>query len=114
MSDHYAQTMGGPPPQLERMAAMDPELFERYTAMRELFYSDREGGLDRGAKELLFILLNVVVGNPHGAMNHLEPARAAGVSGEQLRDGLTVALLIGGVACWGLVGAQVWEAWSAG
>jgi len=113
-ADHYADTFGTVPRQIALMQAMDGEVHERYTALRELFYRDREDGLSRATKELLFIALSAAIGNPHGARNHLEPARRAGATTEQIKEVLILVLMVTGANGWGQVGCEVWEAWTEG
>jgi alkylhydroperoxidase/carboxymuconolactone decarboxylase family protein YurZ len=93
------------------MAELDFELFSSYRDFRSFFYRERDGGLDLPTKELLFITINAAISNLDGAMNHVESAREAGVTREQLTEALSLALLLGGAQSWVNVGVKVARTW---
>lgn len=96
------------------MAELDRELFESYRDFRAYFYVERSDGLDLPMKELFFIAINAAIGNLDGALNHVESAREAGVTTAQLKEALSLALLLAGARSWVEVGVPVTEAWLAG
>jgi alkylhydroperoxidase/carboxymuconolactone decarboxylase family protein YurZ len=98
-------------PQHRVMAELDYELFSSYRDFRSFFYKERDQGLDLPTKELLFITINAAICNLDGAMNHVETAREAGVTREQLTEALSLALLLGGAQSWVNVGVKVAQAW---
>jgi len=111
IDQHFVETAGAPPEQIQLMKSMDSELAERYTALRQVFYRSRPDGLDVATKELLFIALSVVLGNMNGVKNHVRPALRAGVTTAQMTEALMAVMLIGGVGAWGATGCNAWEAW---
>jgi alkylhydroperoxidase/carboxymuconolactone decarboxylase family protein YurZ len=114
MSDDAAND--NPPallPQHAIMRDLDLDLFERYRHFRGYFYEERPDGLELPMKELLFIAINAAIGNLGGALNHVESAKAAGVTRSQLAEALSLALLLAGAQSWVNVGSVVSEAWDA-
>lgn len=95
------------------MRDLDPELFDAYRDLRRYFYVERPDGLDLRVKELLFIAINVSIGNLDGALNHVATAKEAGATKAQLAEALSLALLLAGAGAWVNVGQRVAEAWDA-
>jgi alkylhydroperoxidase/carboxymuconolactone decarboxylase family protein YurZ len=95
------------------MFAMDETFADSYTDIRELIYTQREGGLDLAAKELLLVMFDLAVSNPDGGINHLRAARRAGLTQTQLQEALMIAFLVMGVSGWGKVGYKLWDSWCA-
>jgi alkylhydroperoxidase/carboxymuconolactone decarboxylase family protein YurZ len=98
-------------PQHQVMAQLDYELFELYRDFRAFPYVERPDGLPFAIKELLFITINAAIGNLDGAINHVETARDAGVTTDQLKEALSLALLLAGAQSWVNVGVHVTRAW---
>jgi alkylhydroperoxidase/carboxymuconolactone decarboxylase family protein YurZ len=107
---HYEETIGNVPAPIRNMFAMSPEFADAYTDIRELIYTEREEGLSVAMKELILVLLDVVVGQTDGAINHLRAAQRGGLTQTQLMEGLLETFLVFGVSKWGLTGHKVWEA----
>jgi AhpD family alkylhydroperoxidase len=109
----FAATMGAAPQQMKLMRDLDEEFAQRYGALREVVFRDRDGGLDAAVKELLFIALSVAAGNVNGIHNHMGPALRAGVTRSQLAETLMLVMLVDGVGAWGATGVEAWETWLA-
>lgn len=108
---HYLETLGNVPPAISSMFDMSPNLGTAYTRLREDLYEQHEDGLNLETKELIFIILDICVGNVGGACNHLDAARRAGLTSRQLQEALLQTFMVLGVSAWGLTGHEVWRYW---
>jgi alkylhydroperoxidase/carboxymuconolactone decarboxylase family protein YurZ len=61
-------------------------------------------------KELIFAVLDAVVGQAEGAKVHACNAVRGGVTLAQLAEAMTQAIMVGGITAWNLAGAQAMEA----
>jgi len=107
---HYVETMGSVPAAIAAMFDMDEEFAAAYTKIRKLIYDDRENGLPLHIKESYLVLLDISVDNASGALNHLAAAKRAGFNAVQLKELLLCAFLVRGVAAFGKVGHELWNA----
>ena len=111
VEQHYLETLGHVPPTITAMIDMDAGLAQGYTNLRKLYFDGRPDGLPLAIKELLIVMLDLAEGHVPGAVAHLHAAKRAGLTENQLREGLIGAHLILGASGWDKVGRAVWEAW---
>jgi len=106
--EHFGGTIGGVPESAALLRRHAPETFAAYLAQREAVYrAPPEGHLDPAAKELVFIVLDVVAGHVEGAVAHAEAGLRAGLTQGQIMEALSIAILIHGHQCWAKAGAAV-------
>lgn len=106
--EHFGGTIGGVPESVALLRRHAPETFAAYLAQREAVYrAPPEGHLDLAAKELVFIVLDVVAGHVEGALAHAEAGLRAGLTQGQIMEALSIAILIHGHQCWAKAGAAV-------
>ena len=105
----FEATFGRIPENFALMAEHAPGAFAGYALMRDFVMRDRDAGgaLDLKTKELIFALLDVLVGQTRGAKNHAAAAMKLGLTLPELAEGLTQVLMVGGVTTWNLAGAEV-------
>ncbi len=105
---HFGATIGALPESVALLRRHAPETFAAYLAQREAVYrAPPEGHLDLAAKELVFIVLDVVAGHVEGALAHAEAGLRAGLTPGQVMEALSIAILIHGHQCWAKAGAAV-------
>jgi alkylhydroperoxidase/carboxymuconolactone decarboxylase family protein YurZ len=107
--DHYLDTLGNIPSAIAQMADLDETLIEAYTTIRRRTYGEEEGRLPLKYRELLFVVMDIEVGNQGGAENHLRAGIAAGLTRRELADALLELFIVRGVSAWGMVGHRLWE-----
>ncbi len=106
--EHFGGTIGGVPESVALLRRHAPETFAAYLAQREAVYRPPPAGhLDLAAKELVFIVLDVVAGHVEGAVAHAEAGLRAGLTPGQIMEALSIAILIHGHQCWARAGAAV-------
>ncbi|WP_424811297.1 carboxymuconolactone decarboxylase family protein [Roseococcus sp. YIM B11640] len=107
--DSFMATFGRLPPNFALMAEHAPGLFAGYGLMRSFVMRDQaEGGaLDLKTKELIFALLDALVGQTTGAKNHAAAAMRLGLTLPELAEGLAQVMMVGGITTWNLTGAEV-------
>ncbi len=107
--DSFNATFGRVPPNFALLAEQAPGAFAGYSLMRD--YVMREpaqgGALDRKTKELVFALLDTLVGQTNGAKNHAAAACRLGLTLPELAEGLTQVIMVGGITTWNETGAEV-------
>lgn len=105
----FEATFGRVPENFALMAEHAPGAFAGYALMRDFVMRDRDAGgaLDLKTKELIFALLDVLVGQTRGAKNHAAAAMKLGLTLPELAEGLTQVLMVGGVTTWNVAGAEV-------
>ena len=104
--ESFEATFGRVPENFSLMAEHMPGAFAGYALMRDSVM--REGGaLDMKTKELVFALLDTLVGQTRGAKNHAAAAVRLGLTLPELAEGLTQVLMVGGVTTWNVTGAEV-------
>ncbi|WP_159999680.1 carboxymuconolactone decarboxylase family protein [Roseomonas sp. 18066] len=107
--DSFMATFGRVPENFRLMEQHAPGAFAGYALMRDFVMRDRDAGgaLDLKTKELIFALLDTVVGQTNGAKNHAAAAVKAGLTLPELAEGLVQTIMVGGITCWNLTGAEV-------
>ncbi|WP_425330061.1 carboxymuconolactone decarboxylase family protein [Terrirubrum flagellatum] len=65
------------------------------------------GALDLKTKELIFALLDTLIGQSTGAKNHAVAAIRLGLTIPELAEGLSQVIMAGGIGTWNLTGADV-------
>lgn len=96
---HFEQTLGELPAVMRELSQSMPDVFIGYARMRS-FAMGPDAQVPAKYRELIFILLDVVLGNIEGAELHAKAARAAGLAEHELLEGLTQLLLVAGIASW--------------
>jgi alkylhydroperoxidase/carboxymuconolactone decarboxylase family protein YurZ len=107
--DSFNATFGRVPENFSLMAEHAPGAFAGYALMRDFVMRDtgQGGALDLKTKELIFALLDTLVGQTRGAKNHAAAAMKLGLTLPELAEGLTQVLMVGGVTTWNQTGAEV-------
>lgn len=107
---HYQQTLGNIPAPISALMKYDPVSFEGYTMIRKnIMKKPPNGALPVKIKELIFVILDCVVGNLEGAKNHVRAALKAGLKMEELVEALVQVMMVIGITSWGMVGYKVAE-----
>jgi alkylhydroperoxidase/carboxymuconolactone decarboxylase family protein YurZ len=106
---NFTATSGRVPERFKLLRDAAPATFAGYALMRAAVMREKsEGGaLDLKTKEFLFVLLDTLAGNRDGAIAHLERAVRLGLTVEELAEGLTQVIMVGGITTWTLAGADV-------
>jgi alkylhydroperoxidase/carboxymuconolactone decarboxylase family protein YurZ len=106
---NFTATSGRVPDRFKLLRDAAPATFAGYALMRAAVMRDKgEGGaLDLKTKEFLFALLDTLAGNRDGALAHAERAIRLGLTVEELAEGLTQVIMVGGITTWNMVGADV-------
>ncbi len=108
--DQIRRTHGHVPEGFRVLAAHAPEAFLGYMGLREfVFRAPPAGHLAIWTKELIFVLLDIQVGNVRGARNHLRNAMRAGLTVGQLTEGLVQLIMVGGITAWNMGGREILE-----
>ena len=107
--DSFIATTGRLPPNFALLAEHAPGAFAGYGLMRShvMRDTDQGGALDLKTKELIFSLLDTLVGQTHGAKVHAANAVRLGLTVPQLAEGLVQVMMVGGVTTWNVSGAEV-------
>ena len=86
-----------------------PAAFAGYGLIRNSVMGEREdgAGLDFKTKELIFTLLDTLIGQTEGAKSHAAAAMRQGLSIPELVEGLTQVIMVGGITTWNKTGADV-------
>lgn len=105
---HYTDTLGNVPPAIEQLFDLDHDVGSSYTEIRKRAYSQETGHLPLQYRELLFVVMDLEVGNFDGAANHLRAAIDAGLTRTEFADALVELLIVRGISVWGLVGHRLW------
>jgi AhpD family alkylhydroperoxidase len=109
----YAEMFGSVPAPIVSLFEMDEEFAGHFADIRELAFRERPDGNSAATKDLMCVIVNTVIGNKEGAVNHTRKARRGGVSEVQLREALYIVFLITGTWSWSSVGHAVWQAWNS-
>jgi alkylhydroperoxidase/carboxymuconolactone decarboxylase family protein YurZ len=102
----FEATHGGVPDSFQPLIRHAPGAFAGYGLMRD--HADG-GALDLKTKELIFALLDVLVGQNRGAKAHAANAIHLGLTLPELAEGLVQCLMVGGITVWNLTGREVME-----
>ena len=108
--ESFAATTGAVPESFRVLQRHAPAAFAGYGLMRAALMRDRpEGALDLKTKELIFSLLDVLVGQTRGAKVHAGNAMRLGLTLPELAEGLVQCLMVGGITTWNVSGREVME-----
>ena len=105
--DNFEQTRGGVPDGFKLLLEHAPAAFAGYGLMRQSVV--KEGALDLKTKELIFTLIDVVIGETNGAKVHAANAVTLGLPVEALTEGLVQCILAVGITSWNRTGKAVLE-----
>lgn len=107
--ESFNRTFGRVPDNFRLLAEHAPGAFAGYGLMRSFAMRDvGEGGaLDLRTKELVFALLDTLVGQTEAAKRHAEAAMGHGLTVPELAEGLVQVMMVGGVTTWNRSGAEV-------
>jgi AhpD family alkylhydroperoxidase len=105
---HFMETLGNIPEPIRAMIDYAPGYFEGYLKMREYIYREPpQGALDLKTKELIYVILDIVTGNQHGAENHLQAGMKHGLTTAELAEACMQVIHVCGITTWGTVGYKV-------
>lgn len=106
----FEATTGAVPESFRTLIRHAPAAFAGYGMMRAAVMRDRpDGALDLKTKELIFALLDVLVGQTRGAKVHAGNAIRLGLTLPELAEGLVQCLMVGGITTWNVSGREVME-----
>jgi alkylhydroperoxidase/carboxymuconolactone decarboxylase family protein YurZ len=105
----FEATFGRLPENFKLLADHAPGAFAGYGLMRDAIMRDRAGGgaLDLKTKELIFALLDTLIGQTNGAKSHAAAAVRLGLTLPELAEGLVQVIMAGGITTWNTTGADV-------
>lgn len=106
---NFEATSGRVPDNFRLLAEHAPAAFAGYGLIRSAIMRDRPdgGALDLKTKELIFALLDTLIGQKTGARNHAANAIRAGLTLPELAEGLVQVIMAGGITTWNETGAEV-------
>ena len=99
---NFESTRGAVPDSFKLLLEHAPAAFAGYGLMRSGLM--KEGALDLKTKELIFTLLDTVIGATDGAKAHAANAIRLGLTIEQLSEGLVQCILAAGITTWNMTG----------
>lgn len=99
---NFAATRGSVPDGFKLLLEHSPATFAGYGLMRANLMKD--GALDLKTKELIFALLDTVIGETNGAKAHAANAIRLGLTIEQLTEGLVQCVMAAGITTWNMTG----------
>lgn len=107
--DSFMATFGRVPENFNLLAEHAPAAFAGYGLIRASIMRDRDegGALDLKTKELVFALLDTLIGQKNGAKNHAAAAMKLGLTLPELAEGLVQVVMAGGITTWNETGADV-------
>ena len=107
--ESFEATFGRVPDNFGLLAEHAPGAFAGYGLMRDAVMRDRAdgGALDLKTKELIFALLDTLLGQTTGAKNHAAAAMRLGLTLPELSEGLVQVIMAGGITTWNRTGADV-------
>ncbi|KPF71726.1 hypothetical protein IP69_05910 [Bosea sp. AAP35] len=102
-------TFGRLPDNFSLLSEHAPGAFAGYGLIRASIMRDRDegGALDLKTKELIFALLDTLIGQKNGAKNHAAAAMKLGLTLPELSEGLVQVIMAGGITTWNETGADV-------
>lgn len=96
--EYYEKELGWAPPFVKVLAKYSPGALDGYLTMRkEVMHEPPRGALPRKIKEMLFTILDCVTGEVNGAKAHARAAVDAGLTTEELVEGLVIAVMVTGI-----------------
>lgn len=102
---NFESTRGSVPDSFKLLLEHAPAAFAGYGLIRAELMKD--GALDLKTKELIFALLDTVIGATDGAKAHAANAVRLGLTVEQLAEGLVQCILAAGITTWNMTGQSV-------
>ena len=108
-SDQWIQTLGQLPRQIELLRTLNPIVEQSHRDIRTWFFEDHAGGLTKAMKELLIVVIDTIIGNTDGAVDHLRIGMRDGVTATQVQEALTLCFMIRGIHNWMTIGNVVWS-----
>ena len=109
---HYLDSLGLVPPAVTALFDMNERFGEHFTDVRRLIFEDRSDGLPLAVKELVFVIIDAILGNVPAGIHHLRAARKAGLTETQLADMFLVLYFETGASNWGISGHRIWSEWA--
>lgn len=108
-SASFEASFGRVPEKLALLAEHAPGAFAGYGLMRDQVMREAGAGgaLDLKTKELIFCLLDCLIGQTEAAKNHAGAAMRHGLTTAELAEGLVQVLMVGGITTWNRSGAEV-------
>src|SRR3954469_20936773 len=107
--ESFKATFGCVPDNFTLLAEHAPGAFAGYGLMRDAIMRDKAAGgaIDLKTKELIFALLDTLIGQTTGAKNHAAAAVRLGLSLPELSEGPVQVIMAGGITTWNGTGAEV-------
>jgi alkylhydroperoxidase/carboxymuconolactone decarboxylase family protein YurZ len=107
--ESFKATFGRVPDNFTLLAEHAPGAFAGYGLMRDAIMRDKAAGgaIDLKTKELIFALLDTLIGQTTGAKNHAAAAVRLGLTLPELSEGLVQVIMAGGITTWNQTGAEV-------
>lgn len=106
--DSFMATFGRVSDRFKILQEYAPGAFAGYGLMRNTLMQERPAGaLDMKTKELIFAVLDTVVGDKFGAINHAIAAMKLGLTLQEMAEGIVQAIMVGGITTWNLVGYEL-------
>lgn len=99
---NFEATRGSVPDGFKLLLEHSPATFAGYGLMRSNLMKD--GALDLKTKELIFALLDTVIGETNGAKAHAANAIRLGLTIEQLAEGFVQCIMAAGITTWNMTG----------
>lgn len=99
---NFEATRGSVSDSFKLLLEHSPATFAGYGLMRANLMKD--GALDLKTKELIFALLDTVIGETNGAKAHAANAIRLGLTVEQLTEGLVQCVMAAGITTWNMTG----------
>ena len=108
-TESFEATFGRVPDNFTLLAEHAPGAFAGYGLMRDAIMRDKAAGgaIDLKTKELIFALLDTLIGQTAGAKNHAAAAVRLGLTLPELSEGLVQVIMAGGITTWNQTGAEV-------
>lgn len=105
---HYHTDMGQMPEALVQLAQYAPEAFDAYSGMRTALLKGEDEGaaLPLKYKHLILTVLDCIRDEPIGVINHTRASLKAGLSIEELVEGILLGIIVYGMPAWGKVGRK--------
>ena len=104
---NFEATRGSVPDSFKLLLEHAPAAFAGYGMIRSDLM--KNGALDLKTKELIFALLDTVIGASDGAKVHAANAIRLGLTVEQLSEGLVQCILAAGITTWNMTGRAALE-----
>lgn len=106
--DNFLATHGILPDRFKVLQQHAPGAFAGYGLMRHAVMQDKpSAALDVKTKELIFVALCAHAGDKGGSLNHALTAMKLGAAVGEIAEALVLAIMVGGITTWNLVGYDV-------